>query len=78
MEEREIKILEIEKQKIINKLNDLGARKVYDGEILTVHYDVCDRTFRIRRLSDRIKLGCKQIIPDKDFFIINISCTQII
>jgi predicted adenylyl cyclase CyaB len=59
MQEVEVKFLEIDKQKAVRKLTELGARKVFEGEIYSENFDFPDRriakggsTLRLRRKKD--------------------------
>lgn len=59
MLEKEIKVLDIDKEKVIKKLEELGAEMTFDGFIHDIYYDFLnwkdkkmeqnDRLFRIRR-----------------------------
>ena len=59
MQEIEVKILEIDKKTIENKLRMLGAKKVFDGTVEAVYYDFPDgylekqnKTLRLRKKED--------------------------
>jgi len=59
MKEIEAKILEINRQEIEAKLKELGAEKIFDGQVDTIFYDAPDRsirdndkTFRLRKIGD--------------------------
>jgi len=54
MKEIEVKILEIKKDKVIEKLEELGAEKVSDGEMSVLIYDFEDE--RLSRNSDLLRL----------------------
>ncbi len=56
MYEMEIKILDIDRKRLEDKLISLGAKKIFDGEIHAIYYDDADNsvrrqkgTFRLRR-----------------------------
>jgi len=51
MQEIEVKILEIDTKKVIAKLKELGARKVFEGQM-----DVCYYDFKDHSLSDNGKI----------------------
>ena len=60
MIEKEVKVLEIEKKEIIEKLNKLNAKKVFEGKILTEYYDFKNiqmknknSILRIRRMGEK-------------------------
>lgn len=63
MLEKEVKILEIDKEKLIKKLNELWAEKTFEWDIHDIYYDFCswtkqkmqenDRLFRIRKRWDK-------------------------
>jgi adenylate cyclase class 2 len=68
MEETEVKILEIDKQKIVRTLTDLGAQKIFDSTIQTIILDTQDSqihkkrdVLRLRKQQDTIELTYKQI-----------------
>ena len=62
MLEKEVKILEIDKQKVIKKLEELWAKKTFEGVIHDIYYDfpdwdklkmeANDRIFRIRKKGE--------------------------
>lgn len=67
MLEVEVKILEIDKQKVIKKLDELGAIKVFEGEIIANYYDYPNnslakqkKTLRLRKKSDFAELTLKE------------------
>jgi len=59
MEEIEVKILEIDKDKVIRKLLEFGAEKVFDGPMNSVYLDSADKLrnsdkmLRIRQKGDK-------------------------
>jgi len=59
MEEIEVKILNIDKEKIIKKLLELGAEKVFDGPMKTIYLDLNNelrnsgKMLRIRQKGDK-------------------------
>lgn len=50
-----MKILGIDKGKLIKKLEELGAEKVYDGILRTIFYDYPDERIRNRRELFRLR-----------------------
>ncbi|MFH0860415.1 MAG: CYTH domain-containing protein [Candidatus Altiarchaeota archaeon] len=69
MRETEVKILEVDRKKIEKKLAQLGAEKVFDGEVFAVYFDFRDRriekskgTFRLRKVGDRSYLTFKEFV----------------
>ncbi|MFH1283948.1 MAG: class IV adenylate cyclase [bacterium] len=67
MKEIEVKILEIDKDKVIRQLKDLGAKKVFDGTLSDSHFDFSDKTLRkegkllrIRVKGDKLFLTYKE------------------
>ncbi|MGM5484361.1 MAG: class IV adenylate cyclase [Nanobdellota archaeon] len=70
MIEREVKILEIDKDKVVSELKRLGAEKVYDGDLFTKYFDYPSRllkkegkTLRLRKFTDRSVLTFKKKLP---------------
>ena len=68
MDEVEVKILEINKNQIEEKLSSIGAKKVFDGDILTVIFDFEDgsirkekNVLRLRQDSQKTELTYKKI-----------------
>ncbi len=69
MTEVEAKILEVDKEKLIEQLKLLGAKEVFDGEIDAHYYDTPDRilkkekkTLRLRKEGDQAVLTSKKSI----------------
>jgi adenylate cyclase class 2 len=72
MEEIEVKILEIRKQKVEEELLKMGARKTFDGEMETFFYDFRDgaiikakNVLRLRREDDKVVLTYKNVAGTK-------------
>lgn len=68
MQEIEVKILEIDRQKVVKTLTGLGAEKVFDGEVLTLFFDFQDGqihkrkdVLRLRKEQDNVELTYKKI-----------------
>ena len=66
MTEIEVKILEINRESVENKLIALGARKTFDDKIHAIYYDLKDsslkntgKALRLRREGERIMLTLK-------------------
>ncbi len=74
--EIEIKFLEIDKEKIIEKLKALGARKVFEGEVIDLYFDFNDmrlnkngKLIRLRKEGNRAKLTFKERVSKEKFKI---------
>lgn len=70
--EIEIKILEINKKEMINKLIQLGAKKIIDDNVLAYYFDK-DNNFskkgiilRLRKIGNKNYLTFKEKISDKE------------
>ena len=68
MQEIEAKILEVNRTKIEETLINLGAKKVFDGEILTIFFDFKDgsivkakNVLRLRKEEDKAELTYKKV-----------------
>lgn len=68
MKEIEVKILEIDRGIISEKLVNLGAKKVFDGDIQTVFFDFKDgsivkakNVLRLRKEKDKAELTFKRV-----------------
>ena len=69
MREIEVKVIEIDKPSIVQKLLALGAAKVFDGEIDAIVYDFpdtrlekADSTLRLRKKGDKTELTVKTVL----------------
>ena len=69
MREIEVKILEIDKNKWVKKLEALGAKKTFDDTIEALHFDFPDqrlkkehKVFRLRKKGNVVELTLKQKI----------------
>ena len=58
MQETEVKFLEIDRPKIARRLMELGARKVFDGDIFSENFDFPDR--RITKAGHTLRLRLKR------------------
>lgn len=68
MQETEVKILEVNRQKVEQKLVNLGAEKVFDGDIQTLFLDFKDSrivkakdVLRLRKEEDKAELTYKKV-----------------
>ncbi|MCW4000623.1 MAG: class IV adenylate cyclase [Candidatus Bathyarchaeota archaeon] len=68
MKEVEVKILEVNRQKLTGALEGMGAKKVFDGEVTTVFLDFPDGqigkrgdVLRIRRMQQKTEVTYKKI-----------------
>ena len=66
MREIEIKILDISRREVEDKLAGMGAKKIFDGKIYAIYYDFVDNslgneraTFRLRKEGERSVLTFK-------------------
>lgn len=71
MSEIEIKILEINRAQVEHKLQDIGARMIFDGEIHAIYYDLPDnslnkndKTLRLRKEGQDTALTVKIHVPN--------------
>jgi adenylate cyclase class 2 len=68
MQETEVKILEVNREKIEKTLTELGAKKVFDGDIQTFFFDFEDGrivkakdVLRLRREAEKAELTYKKV-----------------
>jgi predicted adenylyl cyclase CyaB len=68
MDEMEVKILEVNREKISCLLGSLGAEKIFEGDIQTLFFDFSDRrivkaknVLRLRRLQNKTELTFKKV-----------------
>ena len=73
MKELEVKILEVERDRIEKILVNLGANKVFDGEIETLIFDFKDgaiarakNVLRLRREKNKAELTYKQVLSNQE------------
>jgi predicted adenylyl cyclase CyaB len=73
MDELEVKVLNIERGKLISKLVSLGAKKFFDSDIETIFFDFKNGSLRetrdimrLRRAGERIILTFKRFIGDEE------------
>jgi len=69
MEEIEVKILDIDKNKVIKRLEELGARKTFEGDVHASYFDFPDKRLdkndsflRLRKKGDIVELTFKKLI----------------
>jgi len=67
MKEIEVKILEIDKDKVIRKLEELGAEKEFDGKIEGHHFDFEDRKLTKEKKMVRLRKQCDIVQGDTVF-----------
>ena len=66
MKETEVKILNVDKNKIINSLLNLKAKKIFDDEISTIFFDFTDgRIFNTKNLLRLRQAGPKSTLTYK-------------
>lgn len=71
MQEKEVKFLGIDPSEIIEKLEELGAKKTFEGEIVALYFDnqrkLAKRgiTLRLRKKGDRVELASKERSKNK-------------
>jgi adenylate cyclase class 2 len=68
MKELEVKILEVNRESVVEDLISLGAEKIFDGDILTLFFDFKDGAIvkardvlRLRQEKDRTELTYKKV-----------------
>ena len=73
MKEIEVKILNVSHIKLEQKLFELGAKKIFDGELYAIFFDTPDKkikktggTLRLRKEGNKTIITHKQKILDKD------------
>ena len=74
MREIEVKILEIDVVEIRKKLLDMGAEKIFDGEVHAIAFDFPDERLhkdggfvRVRRVGDKVEFCYKGKKEDSEF-----------
>ena len=64
--EKEIKILDINKKKLIKKLKKLGAKKTFEGKIHDIYYDTVDTDLAVAKKRIRLrKKGSAHLVTMK-------------
>lgn len=73
MKEIEVKILEINVEEIEEKLKEMGAEEVFDGELVNAYFDFSDRrlekegkVLRLRKKDDKVILTYKKYITREE------------
>ena len=69
MQEIEVKILEVDKEEVIRKLKDFGAKEIFEGEIIAIYFDFegqkltkGGKLLRLRKMGEKVELTFKQMI----------------
>ncbi|MBN1694912.1 class IV adenylate cyclase [candidate division WOR-3 bacterium] len=69
MKEIEVKILEINVEEVEKKLKEMGAEKVFEGEMVSIYFDFSDRLLekegkilRLRQKGGKVILTYKELI----------------
>ena len=57
MHEVEVKILEIDKNQVIQKLGDMGANQIFEGNMQVSYYDFPDETLKKNNKLLRLRTG---------------------
>ncbi|MEO0293997.1 MAG: class IV adenylate cyclase [candidate division WOR-3 bacterium] len=72
MEEIEVKFLEIDVKEIERRLIEIGAKKVFEGELNSIYFDFVDRLLekegkilRLRKKGEKTYLTYKKVIDTK-------------
>ena len=88
MKEIEVKFLEIDVEEVIAKLEAIGAKKVFEGDVDTYKFDTIDRTLkkknktlRIRTIGDKAFITCKEnlesdAVKKRDEYEVEVSDVQ--
>ena len=63
--EEEVKILEIDKESVIKKLEELNAEKYFDEEIITIYYDYPDSSLGKKGAIVRLRKEGKEFLDFK-------------
>lgn len=73
MKEIEVKILEINIEEVEKKLKEMGAEKVFFGEVVSVYFDFPDKSLekegkilRLRQKEDKVILTYKELISQDE------------
>ena len=73
MEEIEVKIIDIDRRKVEERLIALGAKKTFDGEMYAIYYDFSDKRLgkaqdllRLRKEGDASLIVFKKFVPNED------------
>jgi adenylate cyclase, class 2 len=73
MPEVEVKILEVDRNAIVNKLTSIGAKKVFDGPFHAVCYDTPEKSIsgkrnllRLRREGERTVMTYKRFVSNEE------------
>jgi adenylate cyclase class 2 len=73
LKEIEVKILEINVEGIEEKLKEMGAEKVFEGEMVSIYFDFPDKSLekegkilRLRQKEDKVILTYKELISQDE------------
>jgi adenylate cyclase class 2 len=73
LKEIEVKILEIDVEEIEKKLKEMGAEKVFEGEVISIYFDFSDkglekkgRILRLRQKENKVILTYKKLISQDE------------
>jgi len=73
LKEIEVKILEINVEEIEEKLREIGAKKVFEGELVSIYFDFESRSLeregkvlRLRQKGDTVILTYKELISQDE------------
>jgi len=70
MEEIEVKILDIDREKVVSKLLSLGAKKIFEGELYAIFYDKNDGSVREEKNTLRLrKEGDEKVVVTYKKFV---------
>lgn len=78
MKEIEVKILEIDVGEVEKKLKEMGAEKIFDGEMVNIYFDFPEKRLekegkilRLRKKGDKVILTFKKLITQKKAKVMN-------
>jgi len=68
MREVEVKILEVNKEELLKKLESLGAKKIFDGRVEAIYFETRDekQTLRLRKNGGENELVLKTLNDDSE------------
>jgi adenylate cyclase class 2 len=78
LKEIEVKILEINVEEVEKKLKEMGAEKVFDGELVNIYFDFPEKhlekegkVLRLRKKDDKVILTFKKLITQEEAKVMN-------
>ena len=78
MKEIEVKILEVDKKRVMDRLKELGARRVFNGVIESIYFDDAKGSLRkkgivlrLRRKGKQFELSLKKLLSQKQAKVMN-------